>query len=76
MVENLPPNVGDTGLLSGPGRFHVLQGNQARAPQILTATYPEPVLCDMRSHHNEEPQASQLEKDLAQQQRPRAVKDK
>ena len=40
VVENLPPNVGDTSLVSGLGRFHVLQGNQAHAPQILTSWRP------------------------------------
>ena len=33
-------------------------------------------MCNKRSPHNERPHASQLEKDLARQQRPRAVKDK
>ena len=27
VVKNLPTNAGDSGSVSGPGRFHVLQGN-------------------------------------------------
>ena len=34
--KNLPANAGDTGLIPGLGRFHVLQGNWAHVPQLLT----------------------------------------
>ena len=27
VVRNLPASIGNTGLIPGPGRFHVLQGN-------------------------------------------------
>ena len=27
VVKSLPVNVGDTGSIPGPGRFHMLQGN-------------------------------------------------
>ena len=27
VLKNLPANAGDTGSISGPGRFHVPQGN-------------------------------------------------
>ena len=27
VVKTLPANAGDVGLLPGPGRFHILQGN-------------------------------------------------
>ena len=35
MVKNPPANVGDTGSIPDPGRPHVPQGNEARAPQLL-----------------------------------------
>ena len=65
MVKNPPANAGDTGSSPGPGRSHMPQSNQARAPQLLSlrsrAREPqllkparlEPVLCYKRSHHNE-----------------------
>ena len=33
---NLPANAGDSGLIPGLGRFHMLQSNQARVPQLLS----------------------------------------
>ena len=36
VVKNLPANTGDTGSSSGPGRSHMLQSNEARAPQLLS----------------------------------------
>ena len=44
MVKNLPANAADTGLILGPGRPHIPQGNQARAPQLLSPHTREPVL--------------------------------
>ena len=35
MVENLPANAGDTGLIPGLGRSHMPQSNSAREPQLL-----------------------------------------
>ena len=35
MVKNLPANAGDTGLIPGPGRSHMLQGNEAPTLQLL-----------------------------------------
>ena len=32
VVKNLPASAGDLGLIPGLGGFHMLQGNQARAP--------------------------------------------
>ena len=32
VVKNLPANAGDTGTSPGPGRSHMLQSNEARAP--------------------------------------------
>ena len=42
--KNPPANAGDTSLISDTGRSHMLQGNQARAPQLLKPTRLEPVL--------------------------------
>ena len=51
VVENLLANAGDT----RPGRSHMPRGNSARVPQLLKPTRLEPLLCDKRSHHNEQP---------------------
>ena len=52
VVKNSPANSGDTGLIPGPGRFHMLRGNedhasqllslcsQAQKPQLLKPAYP------------------------------------
>ena len=34
--KNLPNNAGDMGLISDSGRFHMLQSNEVRAPQLLS----------------------------------------
>ena len=36
LVQNPSANAGNMGLIPGPGRFHVLQGNQAHTPQPLS----------------------------------------
>ena len=36
VVENPPPCAGDTGSIPSLGRSHMLQGDQARAPQPLS----------------------------------------
>ena len=36
VVKNPPANAGDTGSSPGPGRSHMLWGNKARAPQLLS----------------------------------------
>ena len=36
MAKTLPAKAGDTGLISGPGSFHMLQGDQACEPQLLS----------------------------------------
>ena len=41
VVRNLPANVGDTSLIPGPGRFHMLLGNKAHAPQLVSPVEPE-----------------------------------
>ena len=36
VVRNPPANGGDTGLIPGPGRSHVLWSSQARVTQLLS----------------------------------------
>ena len=36
MVKNLPASAGDVGSIPGPGRSHMPQSNEARAPQLLS----------------------------------------
>ena len=36
VVKNLPANAEDMGLIPDLGRSHMLQSNQARAPQLLS----------------------------------------
>ena len=36
VVNNLPANAGDTGLISGRGRFRMLQSNQVHEPKLLS----------------------------------------
>ena len=67
VVKNLSANAGDTGSSPGPGRSHMLQSNEAHAPQLLSlrsrACEPQvlkpmclkPVLRSKRSHRNEKP---------------------
>ena len=35
MVKHLPANAGDTRLIPGLGRSHMMWGNEAREPQLL-----------------------------------------
>ena len=37
-VKNLPGNVGDIGLILGPGKFHAPQGSWAHMPKLLRPT--------------------------------------
>ena len=65
MVENLPANGGDAGLIPGLGRFHTPHSNYACALQLLSPVLEptshdywspnalEPVLCNKRSHCSE-----------------------
>jgi len=70
VIKFPPANAGDMGLILDPGRSHMLQTNEARAPQLLglcpracepqllspRATSAEAlVLCNERSHHKEKP---------------------
>ena len=36
--KNPPANAGDTGSIPGPGRFHMVQSNEACVPQLLKCT--------------------------------------
>ena len=36
MDKNPPVNAGDTGSTTRPGRFHMLQTNEAHTPQLLS----------------------------------------
>ena len=54
MVKNLPINAGDTGSIPGPGKSHIPWSKPVHHDAELMAL--EPVLCNKRSHHNEEPE--------------------
>ena len=84
VVENLPANAGDTGSSPGLGRSHVPRSSWAREPQLLSlrvwslcsatreATTVRGPCTAMRSR----PRSLQLEKALAQKQRPNTAKNK
>ena len=55
VVKNTPASAGDMGLIPGPGRFHMLWGNEAHVPQLQIQYALEPVFCNKRSHHSEKP---------------------
>ena len=55
VVENPPANVGNTGLIPGPGRFHMQQGNDTHKPQLPKPSHLEPLLCNKRRHCSEKP---------------------
>ena len=40
MVKNTSTSAGDVGSVLGPGRFHVVQGDKAYAPQLLEPALP------------------------------------
>ena len=44
VVKNPPATAGDMGSISGLGRFHLLQSNKDRGPQLPKPTHLEPVL--------------------------------
>ena len=50
VVECLPASAGDERLIPVPGRFHGLQGNSARVPQLLKPVLLQLVLPNKRSH--------------------------
>ena len=55
VVENFSANAWDTGLIPGPRRSHMPQGNWACVPQLLSLHTLEPVLRNKRSPCNEKP---------------------
>ena len=67
VVWSLPANAGDTGSIPGPGGSHMPQSSWAHAPQLLDLrsgahkpqllkpTLLEPMLRNVRGHHNEKP---------------------
>ena len=83
-VKNLCVNAGDTGLIPGPGRFHMPWDNEAHVPQLLSPGTLEPCsptreATPMRSPHTtarEEPQLSATGGSPLEQQRLRAGKNK
>ena len=55
VAKNPSANAGDTGLIPGPGGFHMPRSNEARGSQLLSPRALEPVLCDKRSRYSEKP---------------------
>jgi len=66
VVNNLPANAGDMGLIPDPGRCHMSRSNSARAPQLWSprskSPEPQPLKpsnlqpeLHKRSHPNEKP---------------------
>ena len=82
MVENLPANAGDTGSSPGLGRSHMPGSSWAREPQLLrlrvwsrcSATREAAIVRGPRTTMKSDPHSPQLEKALAQKQRPNAAK--
>ena len=78
VVENLPANAGDTGSSPGLGRSHMPRSNWAREPQLLglrvwslcSATREAAIVTGPRTAMRSGPRSPQLEKALAQKQRP------
>ena len=76
-VSSLPARAGDTGLVPGPGKSHMLWGKKAHAPQLLSLCSRawelqllsphgspralERMLHTKRRHRNEKPCTPQLE---------------
>ena len=48
VVKNPPCNAGDTGLIPGPGRSHMLQSNYAQEPQLLSSRAITTEACEPR----------------------------
>ena len=73
VVENPPANAGDTGLSPGLGGSHMLRGNWAREPQLLSlhvwslcsATREAAMVRGPRTAMKSGPRLPQLEKALA-----------
>ena len=84
MVENLPAKAGDTGSSPGLGRSHMLRSNWAREPQLLSlrvwslcsAAREAAIVRGLRTAMKSGPHLPQLEKALAQKQRPNTAINK
>ena len=84
VVENLPANAGDMGSSPGLGRSHMSRSNWAREPQLLSlrvwslcsATREAATVRGPRTAMKSGPRSPQLEKALAQKQRPNTAKTK
>ena len=84
VVENLPANAGDTGLSPGLGRSHMPRSSWAREPQLLSlrvwslcsATREAMIVRGPRTVMKSGPCLPQLEKALAQKQRPNTAINK
>ena len=84
MVENLPANAGDKGSSPGLGRSHMPRSNWAREPQLLSlrvwslcsAAREAALVRGPRTAMKSGPCLLQLEKALAQKQRPNTAINK
>ena len=84
VVENLPANAGHTGSSPGLGRSHMPWSNWAREPQLLrlrvwnlcSAPREDATVRGPRTAMKSGPRSPQLEKALAQKQRPNTAKNK
>ena len=84
VVENLPASAGDRGSRPGLGRSHMPRSNWAREPQLLSlrvwslcsATREATTVRGLRTVMKSGPRLPQLEKALAQKQRPNTPKNK
>ena len=84
MVENLPANAGDTGSSPGLGRSHMPQSSWAREPQLLSlrlwnlgsATREAAMVRGPHTVMKSGCRLPQLEKALAQKQRPNTAINK
>ena len=84
MVENLLANAGDTGSSPGLGRSHMPRSNWAREPQLLSlriwslcsAIREAVIVRGPRTAKKSGPRLPQLEKALAEKQRPNTAINK
>ena len=84
VVENPPANAGNTGSSPGLGRSHMPRSGWAREPQLLSlrdwslcsATREAAIVRGPRTAMKSGPHLPQLEKALAQKQRPNTAKSK
>ena len=83
VVENLPANAGHTGSSPGLGRSHMPWSNWAREPQLLSlcvwslcsTTREAAIVRGLCTAMKSGPHLPQLEKALAQKQRPNTAKN-